>query len=178
MNSQMPIVNRVARSPLVTIDLSDYYPEGERRQIDIAPQLYQGLILREKDFRAFIREHNWSQYQACHVAVWCSQEAIVPTWAYMLIATALAPYARHITYGLLDDLERELWFASLEQIRPEDYQDKKVVVKGCSHKPIPHYVFTILSRKLAPYVQSLMYGEPCSTVPILKKAKTQTQKEE
>ncbi|GIV39304.1 MAG: hypothetical protein KatS3mg033_1104 [Thermonema sp.] len=166
-----PIVNRVARSPLVSIDLQEFYPEGECVWLDIAPQLFQGMVLREKDFREYVKSEDWSRYEGKNVAVGCSTDAIVPVWAYMLLATSLAPYARYVTYGTLEDLQRELWQQQIDTITPQAYQDKKVVVKGCGEKPIPEYAFTLLAARLQPYVSSLMYGEPCSTVPIYKRKK-------
>jgi hypothetical protein len=166
-----PIINRVALSPLVSIDLQDFYPEGECVWIDLAPQLYQGMILREKDFRKYVKNENWSQYEGKNVAVGCSADAIVPMWAYMLLATALAPYARHVTYGTLEDLQRELWLQQIQKIDVNSFKDKKVVVKGCGKKPIPEYAFTLLTARLQPHVSSLMYGEPCSTVPVYKRKK-------
>lgn len=166
-----PIVNRVARSPLVSIDLQDFYPEGECVWLDIAPQLFRGMILREKDFREYVKNEDWSRYEGKNVAIGCSADAIVPVWAYMLLATALAPYARYVTYGTLEDLQRELWQQRILQLDVEAYKDKKVVIKGCGEKPVPEYAFTLLTARLYPHVSSLMYGEPCSTVPVYKRKK-------
>lgn len=165
------IVNRVAGSGLITIDLEEYYQEGERVLLDIAPVLFQGMILREKDFRQWVKEQEWEQYAGKFVAVYCSADAIVPTWAYMLLATKLQPYAEMLAYGNLETLEEVLFRKALEQIRPEEYEGAKLVIKGCSKKPVPTSAYVEVSRKLAPVASSIMYGEPCSTVPVYKKPK-------
>lgn len=165
------IINRVANSPLITFDLEDYYPEGERVVYDIKDNLFQEMILREKDFRTFVKEHDWSQYQDQYVALTCSVDAIVPTWAYMLLATKLEPYARRVVFGSLETLEAVLFQEVLSQIDPADFQDAKVVVKGCGNKPVPPFAYVEITRLLRPYATSIMYGEPCSTVPLYKKPK-------
>ncbi|WP_089684761.1 DUF2480 family protein [Catalinimonas alkaloidigena] len=166
-----PIVNRVAQSTLVTFDLEEYYHPGERVLLDLADQLYQGLILREKEFRAFVKEHDWSQYHGKNVAITCSADAIVPTWAYMLVATRLASVANMVVFGDLGALEDALFRQALHQVNPEDFRDAKVVVKGCSHRPVPISAYVEITRLLQPVAFSLMYGEPCSSVPLYKKAK-------
>jgi hypothetical protein len=163
------IINRVSSSPLVTLDIADYIPKGERVQYDLKDNLFQGLILREKDFRAFIKEKDWSEYKGKHVAVLCSVDAIVPKWAYMLLVTKLQPFADTIVYGDLADLERALIIRSLRQINPEDYTDKKLVIKGCGEKEISESAYMEVVNMLQPFVSSIMYGEPCSTVPVFKK---------
>lgn len=163
------IINRVSTSQLITLDLADYIPEGERVQYDLKENLFQGLILREKEFRTFIKEKNWSEYEGKHVAVHCSEEAIVPKWAYMLLVTKLQPFAKTIVYGNLDDLERALIIQSIRQIDPEIYKDKKLVIKGCGEKEIFESAYMEVVLLLQPYVSSIMYGEPCSTVPVYKK---------
>ncbi len=169
LQEQEPIVNRVAQSGLVTIDLETYYPEGERVLLDIKDVLFQGLLLREKDFRAWIKEHDWLQYTAKHVAIICSADAIVPVWAYMLIATKLEPYTSSFIFGSLEELEDMLFKDALSDLQESNYQDAKVVVKGCSNKPVPVSAYVEITRKLRPYAASIMYGEPCSTVPLYKK---------
>ncbi len=163
-----PIVNRVANSGLITLNLEEYYHPGERVVYDIRNNLYQDLLLKEKDFRSFIKEHNWQQYAGKNVAVTCTAEAIVPTWAYMLLASALAPYANIIVYGDLAALEQALFQQALSRINPGDYQDQRVVIKGCSDVAVPVYAYVELVRLLRPYAKTIMYGEPCSTVPIYK----------
>ena len=165
------ILNRVAQSSLITIDLENFYIDGERVELDIAPVLYQGMVLREKEFRQWAKEHEWEQYQGKLVAIICSEDAIVPTWAYMLIATKLSPQAKMFVFGSLEELESSLFQQAVSKINPEDYQDAKLVIKGCSHKPVPVSAYVELTRILAPVVSSIMYGEPCSTVPVYKRPK-------
>jgi hypothetical protein len=165
------IINKVANSGLITIDLEEFYPKGERKIIDIKDQLFQGLILKEKDFREFIKNHDWQQYKDCYVAVTCSADAIIPTWAYMLLTLALQPYAKKIVFGDLEKLETVLFTEALQQINPDDYREARVVVKGCGSLPVPVNAFVQLTAMLQPQVKSLMYGEPCSTVPLYKKPK-------
>ncbi|TNE78680.1 MAG: DUF2480 family protein [Bacteroidetes bacterium] len=163
------IINRVAQSALQTLNLEDLYPAGERMELDIKDQLFQGLILREKDFREFVKTHDWTQYSDAYVAVYCSADAIVPTWAYMLIASKLQPYANYVLFGSLSELESHLFMDALNHFEVEEYRDKPVVVKGCFDKPIPTTAYMEITRKLAPVAKSIMYGEPCSTVPIFKR---------
>ncbi|NJL12881.1 MAG: DUF2480 family protein [Microscillaceae bacterium] len=165
------IINRVALSPLISLDLADFYPEGERLVYDLKDNLYQGMILREKDFRDFAKSHDWSQYAGKNVAIICSAEAIVPTWAYMLLAVHLRPFARYFVFGDLAALEQALFQEKIGQIDPEMYRGKKIVVKGCGDLPIPAFAYVALTQKLLPVVASLMYGEPCSTVPLYKRPK-------
>lgn len=164
------IVNKVAQSGIQTIDLGDYYPAGDRKVIDIKDQLWQGMAIREKDFREFIKENDWPVYQDAHVAVHCSQDAIIPTWAYMLVASALSEFALSIHFGDLESLESYLWRNRLSEIDPENYVDTRVVIKGCADKYVSPSAFVELTSKLKPVVKSLMFGEPCSTVPIYKKS--------
>jgi hypothetical protein len=163
------IINRVSSSQLITLDLADYIPKGERVQYDLKDNLFQGLILREKDFRSFIKEKDWSEYKGKHVAVHCSADAIIPKWAYMLLVTKMLPFATTIVHGDLNDLERDLLIRSINHINPEDYKDKKLVIKGCGEKEIYESAYMEIVLRLQPYVASIMYGEPCSTVPVFKK---------
>src|SRR4051812_5586390 len=163
------IINRVASSGLITLDLEEYYHPGERVVYDLADNLFQGLILKEKDFRAFIKDNDWSAYQDKNVALICSADAIVPTWAYMLLTIALRPYAHLIVFGDLDALESALFRDALSNINLEDFRNAKVVIKGCSKHPVPISAYMEATRLLQPLVQSLMYGEPCSTVPLYKR---------
>lgn len=163
------IVNKVAKSGLITLDLGDYYPEGVRKSIDLKDQLWQGIALKEKDFRDWVKEHDWSQYKDEHVSLFCSADAIIPTWAYMLLSSALSPFAKTIYFGDADALEAELWREALSGIEPEEYADERVIIKGCSDRPVSPHAFVELSNNLRPFVKSLMYGEPCSTVPVYKK---------
>lgn len=164
-----PLVNRVANSGLITLDLEEYYHPGERVVYDLKDNLFMGLILKEKDFRAFLKEHDWSQYMGKNVAITCTEDAIIPTWAYMLLTLQLQPYAHSIVYGSLQALDEKLYFDAIAAIDPADYQGKKVVVKGCSKVPVPTAAYVEITRRLAPAVQSLLFGEPCSTVPLFKR---------
>ncbi|WP_375446427.1 DUF2480 family protein [uncultured Fibrella sp.] len=163
------IVNRVTNSGLVTLDLEAYYHPGERVVYDLKDNLFMGMILKEKDFRAFLKEHDWSQYAGKNVAITCSEDAIIPTWAYMLLTLQLQPYAHTVVYGTLQDLDEKLYFDAIKSIEPEAYRGAKVVVKGCSKVPVPTAAYVELTRVLAPVVQSLLFGEPCSTVPLFKR---------
>ncbi|ODS84703.1 MAG: hypothetical protein ABS46_02950 [Cytophagaceae bacterium SCN 52-12] len=165
------IINKVAASGLVSLDLEEFYHHGERVVYDLKDNLFQGLILREKDFRAFLKEHDWSAYEGKNVAVTCSEDAIVPTWAYMLLTLQLAPYAHMVVFGSREELDSKLFFDALSRIDVESFRDKKVVVKGCSKYPVPVSAYVEITRLLKPVVQSLMFGEPCSTVPLYKRPK-------
>ncbi|CAN5809429.1 DUF2480 family protein [soil metagenome] len=165
------IINKVAQSSLVTLNLETLIHPGERIVYDIAVNLFQGLILREKDFRAFIKENDWTVYAGKNVAITCSVDAIVPTWAYMLLATKLESYAHRYVFGNLEALEQVLFQEAIAKIDPEDYREAKVVVKGCGSIPVPTFAYVEIMHKLLPVVSSVMYGEPCSTVPLYKKPK-------
>ena len=165
------IINKVASSGIITIDLEEYYQKGERKIIDIKNQLFQGLILREKDFREYIKTNNWESYNNCFVAITCSADAIVPTWAYMLVSLALQPYANKICFGNLETLESILYEEQFSKINFENYKDARIVIKGCGNLPVPLHAYTSIAERLKPYAKSIMYGEPCSTVPLYKTAK-------
>lgn len=163
------IINKVASSGLVSFDLEDYYPTNERVVYDIKQNLFQGIILREKDFRAFVKEHDWLQYENKFVAIVCSVDAVVPTWAYMLLATKLEGLAKELVFGGLQVLENQIMLHALKAIDFKQFEGKRVVVKGCSKYEIPNNVYVYLTTLLKPKVKSLMFGEPCSTVPLYKK---------
>jgi hypothetical protein len=165
------IINKVAKSGLVSLDLEEHYHLGERVIYDLKDNLFMGLILKEKDFRAFLKTHDWAQYSGKNVAITCSEDAIVPTWAYMLLAIQLESYANAIVFGSLADLETKLFYDVIAQLDIEQYRDARVVVKGCSKQPVPTAAYVEITRKLSPVVQSLMFGEPCSTVPLYKRPK-------
>jgi hypothetical protein len=169
MESGNEIVNRVASSSIKLFDLEEYYVTGERVLLDVRDQLYQGLILKEKEFREFIRSNDWSQYANKFVAVTCSEDAVVPTWAYMLLTSALQPHARTIVFGGLQDLEEKIFFDVLSQIDWKQFQDAKVVIKGCSKVAVPVAAYVEATRLMRPYAASIMFGEPCSTVPVFKR---------
>jgi hypothetical protein len=163
------IINRVANSPLVTIDLEDFYPEGKRMVFDLKDFLWEELILKEKDFRENLKNHDWNQYQDAYVAMDCSTDAIIPSWAFLLVATYLQPFAKRIVKGNLEDLETSLYQEIISQMDVTPYENKKIIVKGCSKKPVPDAAYILLIEKIQPHIQTLMYGEACSTVPLLKK---------
>ncbi len=162
-------VNKVANSGLITFNLEDYYDRSERVLFDIKDCLFMGLILKEKDFREFIKTHDWNQYNNKHVAIICSADAIVPTWAYMLLASALQSHAKRIIFGDLQMLENTLMTEALAKINIQDYANQKVVIKGCGDLPVPTSAYVEITAKLATVAKSIMYGEPCSTVPIMKR---------
>lgn len=169
--TQDQIVNKVAHSALVTFDLEHYYQPGERVVLDIKGQLYQELILKEKDFRDFIRQHDWAAYQDKYVAITCTADAIVPTWAFMLVSIALQPYAKQVVFGTLEELETAIFKKSLEKVDWSSFQNAKIVVKGCSKVDVPVAIYVEATNNLRPYAASIMFGEPCSTVPLYKKPK-------
>ena len=164
------IVNRVDKSPVQTVDLGDYYPEGEITEIDLKDWLYQGLILKEQEFRDKIKEHDWSQYQDKNIALHCSADAIIPVWAWMLMQVSLHPVARQVFFGKKDDVLYALFRENLQaRLDPARFDGKPAVIKGCGDKPVPAGAFMEATQMLMPYVKSIMYGEPCSTVPVYKK---------
>ena len=162
----MEIINRVTQSPLVTFDIENYYPQGTRSILDIKDQLFQGLMLREKDFRAFVKEHNWAQYQDQYIAIQCGADAIVPVWAYMLLATRLQGIAKDFVFGSLSELDNYLLNKALDNIDFAEFTGKPVVIKGCSHVKIPISVYVEVTKRMKPFAKKISYGEPCSTVPL------------
>jgi hypothetical protein len=164
-------VNRVAASGLVTLNLEEHIHPGDRVVYDIKDNLFHGLMLREKDFREFVKTHDWTQYDGKNVAITCSADAIVPTWAYMLLASKLQGHAHRYVFGDLESLEQSLFEEAITGINPADYQDAKLVVKGCGDKPVPTFAYVAIMQRLLPVAASIMYGEPCSTVPLYKKPK-------
>ncbi|KAF2519058.1 DUF2480 family protein [Flavobacterium salilacus subsp. salilacus] len=168
MMEEQEIINRVANSVLQVFDLEDYYPEGERKAIDISEWLLEGFVLREKDFRATLKNHDWEQYKGCYVALYCSTDAIVPAWAYMLVSTYLQPVAKKVIQGSIANLNVQLYQDILSKIDYTEYSGKPVIVKGCSRKPVPQEAYVMAVQKLMPYAKSLMFGEACSAVPLYK----------
>ncbi|SFT18288.1 DUF2480 family protein [Sphingobacterium wenxiniae] len=169
MEIQENIVNKVAQSGLMTIDLANYAPTGEIFIYDIKDNLFHGLILKEKDFREFIKQHDWSQYQNKHIGIICSTDAIVPTWAYMLLANKLEPHATSVHFGTKEDVERDWFMNKLSTIDYTTFLDQRVVVKGCGDIHIPEAAFVKFTVELSKVAKSIMYGEPCSTVPVFKR---------
>ena len=165
------IVNRVAESALITFDLEKLYQIGQRQSIDLSQWLYEGLILKEKDFRAQLNAHDWSVYQDQFVALYCSTEAILPAWASLLVTSHLQPYSRKVVMGTLEDLEVQLFSEEIQLLDVTPFKDKPIIIKGCSDKTVPQDAYVQLIAKLQPIVKSLFYGEACSSVPIYKKNK-------
>jgi hypothetical protein len=166
---EAPIVNKVATSSLITLSLEDFYPKGERKSLDLAPWLYEGMILREKEFRKHIQEHDWSIYKSAYVAVHCSADAIIPQWAYMLVGTALEGTAAFSVFGDHEALENHLMEQALAQFDFSQYKDQRVILKGCSDLPISPQAYFSFATRLKPFAKSIMFGEACSTVPIYKR---------
>lgn len=163
------IINRVAQSKLVTFDLEELYPSGERVLFDIKDWLFEGLILREKEFRNHVSNHNWTQYESKYIALTCSSDAIIPGWAFMLISTKLQPFANKVVIGNLEQLETAIFQAIFQELDVENLRDKPVIIKGCSSKPVPQNAYLMAIDKIQPVAKSLMYGEACSSVPLYKK---------
>jgi len=165
------IINRVANSKLVTIDLEDYYPTGKRILFDIKDWLFQELILKEKDFRTFVDAHHWAQYQDSFVGLTCSSDAIIPSWAYLLIATKLSPFAKKVVVGNLELLETVIYQKIIDNLNISHCKDKPVIIKGCTNKPIPASAYIFLIEKIQPIAKSILFGEACSSVPLYKAKK-------
>ena len=162
------IINRVANSKLVTLDLEDYYPEGKRVLFDIKDWLFESLVLREKEFRASVKAHDWSQYNDNYIALYCSTDAIIPDWAYMLLSIQLEPYSKKVVFGNLETLETSLYQDIISNLDVSIFKDKPVIIKGCSKKPVPSSAYIMISLKLKPFAKSIMFGEACSSVPLFK----------
>ncbi|HRE51846.1 MAG TPA: DUF2480 family protein [Flavitalea sp.] len=163
------IINKVAASPLLQVDLEAYLPKDEIAVFDLKPHLFMELILKEKDFRASLQGLDWSVYQGMTVAVTCSADAVIPMWAYMLVASYLQPLAREIIFGDRKEAEKQLFLKNINSIDAGLFEDKRVVVKGCGDREIEPFAYLEIAKKLRPVAKSIMYGEPCSTVPIYKK---------
>jgi hypothetical protein len=163
-----PIINKVAESGLVTLDLEKYYPSGNNIVFDMKDYLFMGLILKEKEFREALKNTDWGHYKNKNVAVTCSADAIIPMWAYMLVASYLQPVAAEIVLGDEKELHKALFIKNLSQLDMAEFADKRVVVKGCGETPIGEFAYLEITRLLRPVAKSIMYGEACSTVPIYK----------
>ncbi|MEO6539631.1 MAG: DUF2480 family protein [Ferruginibacter sp.] len=162
-------VNKVSESGLITLDLEDFYPKEETAVFDMKDHLFMGLILKEKEFREALKSLDTTPYQGKNVALTCSADAIIPVWAYMLAASYLEPVANEIIFGDSDFLHKTIFLKNIEKINVADYEDKRVVIKGCGELPISEAAYVAVTALLRPVVKSIMYGEPCSTVPIFKK---------
>ncbi len=163
------IVNKVAESGLIVLNLEDYLPKSACVVFDLKDFLFMGMILKEKDFRQNLKELDWQAFVNKNVAVTCSADAIIPHWAFMLCATYLAPIAHMVFYGTKEEMQQEILLNNIRQIKGTDFQDKRIVIKGCGDALIPPAAYFEITRSLLPFVKSLMYGEPCSTVPVYKK---------
>ncbi|KAB1069837.1 DUF2480 family protein [Tamlana haliotis] len=163
------IINRVANSKLVTVNLEDYYPQGERVLFDIKDWLYEGFVLRETDFRNQVSAFDWSQFQGQYIALTCSSDAIIPGWAYMLLSIHLEPYVQKTLVGSLDNLETAIYQDIIQDLDVSEFEGKPIIIKGCSNKPVPQNAYIMLANKLKPLAKSIMYGEACSSVPLYKK---------
>ncbi len=164
-----PITNKVAESGLITIDPANYYPNQEVKLFDLKDFLYMGLILKEKDFREALKTLQWEQYRDKNVAVSCSADAIIPVWAWMLVASYLQPVANEIIMGDEKELHKIIFLKNLSRINVNEFADKRIVIKGCGETPIGDFVYLELTKLLQPVAKSIMYGEPCSTVPVYKR---------
>ncbi|MBK7434234.1 MAG: DUF2480 family protein [Chitinophagaceae bacterium] len=162
-------VNKVSESGIITLDLEEYYPKGDTVTFDMKDHLFMGLILKEKDFREALKTLDPEPYAGKNVALTCTADAVIPMWAYMLAASYLEPVAKEVIFGDPAFLHNTLFLENLKKINPEDYRDKRVVIKGCGEMPIPETAYVAVTKLLRPVVKSIMYGEPCSTVPIYKK---------
>lgn len=165
---EQPLINRVANSGLITLKLEEFFPQQELVHFDLKDYLFMEMILKEKDFRAAVKEHDWTQYEGKTLLVYCSNDAIIPVWAYMLVAAAAAPFAQDVFQGTADDYYRSFFLRRLDELDMEQYRDQRLVIKGCSDHPVPPAAYLEVTRRLQPLAKSIMYGEPCSTVPVYK----------
>lgn len=164
-----PLVNRVANSSLITLNLEDFFPPQRIVHFDMKDYLFMELILKEKDFREALNAHDWSQYEDKTLLVYCSADAIIPVWAYMLVATYAQPFAKTLFQGQAEEFYKNHFLKELDKVDYSVYEGKRIVIKGCGEKDVPVAAYLSLTAKLKPVAKSIMYGEPCSTVPIYKK---------
>jgi len=162
-------VNKVAESGIISLDLETFLPKDPIKVFDLKDHLFMGLILKEKDFRSALQSLNWEEYRNAHVAITCSADAIIPMWANMLVASSLQPVAKSVFFGTEEQLKEALLLHNIHLVSAADYTDQRVVIKGCGEVPIPESAYVAITTALRPYVKSIMYGEPCSTVPIFKR---------
>ncbi len=163
------IINKVSESSLVTLNLEKYLPEAELSQFDLKDHLFMNLILKEKDFREAMKNLNWEKYTGKYVAVHCSEDAIIPVWAYMLVVAYLQPFAKDVFLGNEEEMHKYIFLKNIAAINTAEFTDQRVVIKGCGEKPIGDYAYLEITKLLRPVAKTIMYGEPCSTVPIFKK---------
>lgn len=169
------IINRVAESGIITIDLENYYPNGQIVVFDVQPYLFRGLILKEKEFREALKQTDWEQYRSKYVALTNTADAIIPMWAYMLIVSYLQPVTKEVFFGTEQTLRQTLLLRNIEGINVAEYTGKRIVIKGCGDVILPEAAYVAITQKLRPVVKSLMFGEPCSTVPVYKAALVKAQ---
>lgn len=162
------IINKVAGSGIVSIDLEEFYDPTPKELFDIRHHLFMELMLKEKEFREFVKSNDWSRYQDKIVGIVCTSDAIVPTWAYMLVSLALEPFAKRVFFGNLSEIDTILFAEKIAALDLNPYKDARLVIKGCGNKPVPLNAFVQLTARLKPVAKSIMYGEPCSTVPLYK----------
>lgn len=170
--SEQQLTNKVAESGIVTIDLEKFLPQEDIVIFDLKDFLFMGLILKEKDFRQSLKELDTAKFENKNVAITCSADAIIPMWAYMLVTSLLQPLSKEIFFGNEQDVQNKILFKNIYTINTIEYLDKRVVIKGCGERQIPEEAFIEITKLLRPIAKSIMYGEPCSTVPIYKQAKT------
>lgn len=166
-----PFVNKVAESGILTVDLEEFFSKEATAVFDLKEYLFMGLILKEKDFREALKSLDVKQYAGKNVAITCTADAVIPMWAYMLIVSYLQPVGKEIFFGTSDKMEEAILIKNIEKVNVTDYQDQRVVVKGCGEKPVPEAAYIKITEKLRPVAKSIMYGEPCSTVPVYKRPK-------
>lgn len=169
ISEEKPLVNRVAESGLITIKLEEFFPSAPLMRFDLKDYLFMELILKEKDFREALKAHDWAQYEGATLLVYCSTDAIIPVWAYMLVAAHAEPFASAVFQGSGEEFYKAAFNQAIDRLDMSAYEGQRVVVKGCSDKPVPPSAYMELTRRLRPYAQSIMFGEPCSTVPIFKR---------
>jgi hypothetical protein len=165
------IINKVAQSSIVTLNLEEFLPKQPIKVFDLKDFLFMGLILKEKDYRAALETYNWSDFSDKNIAITCTADAIIPMWAYMLATQYLQPIAATVSYGSENEVKTKLLVKNIDEVNANEYLDKRVVVKGCGDEQIPAEAYIAITSKLKPVVKSIMFGEPCSTVPIYKKGK-------
>jgi len=166
-----PLINKVAESGLITLDLEKYYPKDEIMLFDMKDYLFMGMILKEKEFREELKKHDWEKYRNKYVGVTCTADAIIPVWAYMLAAAYLQPVAKDVIMGDEKELHKTIFLKNLARININEFADKRLVIKGCGETPIENFAYLEITKLLRPVARSIMYGEPCSTVPVYKKPK-------
>lgn len=170
----MELINKVAQSGIVSFDLEEFFPQEEIVVFDLKDFLFKGLILREKDFRDALAQIDWKTFSLKYLTITCTADAIIPQWAYMLVSVYAQPHAKSVFFGTKEDALKNIYIQNLQQIDAEQYRDARIVVKGCSHKPVPADAYIYITNLLRPVAKSIMYGEPCSTVPLFKRKETKT----